>query len=142
MLAKKLIVAMTAIVIAAPAPMTGAQTYPTKPIRIVTSGVGGGTDFAARLIAHGLTSRFGQQVIVDNRASGVIPGEIVSKAAPDGYTLLLATGILWLLPFLQDKVPYDPVRDFAPVTLAVSSPNILVINPAVPANSVKELIAL
>ncbi len=118
------------------------QAYPTKPIRIVTSGVGGATDFVARLIAQGLTDNQSQQVIVDNRASGVIPGEIVFKAPPDGHTLLLATGILWLLPFLQDKVPYDPVQDFSPVTLAVSSPNILTVTPSLPAKSVKELIAL
>lgn len=117
------------------------QNYPNRPIRIVTSGVGGGTDFAARLIAHGLTGSLGQQVIVDNRASGVIPGAIVSKAPPDGYTLLLATGILWLLPFLQNNVPYDPVKDFSPITLAVSSPNILAVTPSLPVKSVKELIA-
>ena len=116
-----------------------AQNFPTRPIRIVTSGAGGGTDFAARLIAFGLTGSLGQQVIVDNRASGTIPGDIVSHAAPDGHTLLLATGILWLLPFLQEKVPYDPVKDFAPVTLAISSPNILVVHPAV-ATSVQDLI--
>jgi tripartite-type tricarboxylate transporter receptor subunit TctC len=121
---------------------TYAQKFPTKPIRIVTSGVGGGTDFVARLIAQGLTDNLNQQVIVDNRASGVIPGEIVYKAPPDGHTLLLATGILWLLPFLQDKVPYDAVKDFSPVTLAVSSPNILTVTPSLPAKSVKELIAL
>lgn len=119
-----------------------AQKFPTKPIRLVTSGAGGGTDFVARLIAHGLTESLGQRVIVDNRPSGVIPGEIVYQAAPDGYTLLLATGILWLLPFLQDNVPYDPVKDFSPVTLAVSSPNILTVTPSLPAKSVKELIAL
>ncbi len=117
------------------------QAFPTKPIRIVTSGAGGGTDFASRMIAQGLTENLNQQIVVDNRASGVIPGDIVHKAAPDGYTLLLATGILWLLPFLQDKVPYDPVKDFAPVTLAVSSPNILTVTPSLPVKSVKELIA-
>ena len=118
-----------------------AQNFPTKPIRIVTSGAGGGTDFVSRLIAHGLTENLSQQVIVDNRASGVIPGEIVFRAPPDGYTLLLATGILWLLPFLKDKMPYDPVKDFSPVTLAVSSPNILTVTPSLPVKSVKDLIA-
>jgi len=119
-----------------------AQNFPNRPVRIVTSGVGGGTDFVARLIAHGLTENLGQRVIVENRASGVIPGEIVFKATPDGHTLLLATGILWLLPLLQDKVPYDPVRDFAPVTLAANSPNIVTVTLLLPAKSVKELIAL
>ncbi|MBI3045093.1 MAG: tripartite tricarboxylate transporter substrate binding protein [Betaproteobacteria bacterium] len=119
-----------------------AQKFPTKPIRLVTSGAGGGTDFVARLIAHGVSESLGQRIIVDNRPSGVIPGEIVSQATPDGYTLLLATGILWLLPYLQDNVPYDPVKDFSTVTLAVSSPNILTVTKSLPAKSVKELIAL
>jgi len=119
------------------------QSYPDKPIRIVTGGVGGGSDFTARVIAAGLTNNIGQQVIVDNRSASVIPGQIVSKAPPDGYTLILAPGILWLLPFLQgSQVPFDPVRDFAPVTLAVTTPNVLVVNPVVAASSVKELIAL
>lgn len=118
-----------------------AQEFPTRPMRIVTSTVGGTTDLVARLIAQGLTASLGQQVIVDNRPTGIIPGEIVVKAPPDGYTLLFHGGSLWLMPLLQ-KVPFDPVRDLAPVTLAVSTPNIVVVNPAVPAKTIKELIAL
>ena len=118
-----------------------AQTYPTKPVRIVTSEPGGGNDFAARSIAPGLTASLGQQVLVDNRPAGVIPGQIVAKAAPDGHTLLLTTGLLWILPLIQ-SVPFDPVRDFAPVILTASTPNILVTHPSLPVKSVRDLIAL
>src|SRR5690348_14103791 len=83
------------------------QNYPSKPIRIVTSGVGGGNDFAARLIATGLTPNLGQQVIVENRAggSGIIAAQTVSNAPPDGYALLLYTGSIWTLPYLRSNVP-------------------------------------
>lgn len=118
------------------------QNYPTKPIRIVTAEVGGSQDVAARILAQGLTGPLGQQVIVDNRASGVIPGEIVAKARADGYTLLLYAGTFWLQPFVRKHVPYDPVKDFSPITLVVVSPSVLVVHPSVPAQSVKELIAL
>src|SRR5690348_3589983 len=100
------------------------QMYPIKPIRIVTTESGGASDVAARLIAPGLVMGLGQQVIVDNRASGVIPGQIVSKAAPDGYTLLLYGSGFWIGPLMQARTPYDTVRDFSPITLLVSSPNI------------------
>src|SRR2546429_8378074 len=80
-----------------------AQSFPNKPVRIVTVEVGGGADFTARLIAHGLTAEFGQPVIVENRPSAVIAGEIVAKASPDGYTVLLNGLSHWLLPFLQDN---------------------------------------
>ena len=118
-----------------------AQDFPARPVRIVTATVGGTTDLVARLIAQGLTSSLGQQVIVDNRPPGIIPGEIVVKAPPDGYTLLFHGSSLWMMPLLQ-KVPFDPVKDLAPVTLASSTPNIVVVNPAVPAKTIKELIAL
>lgn len=119
-----------------------AQLQPGKPIRIVTSGIGGGTDFAARQVASGLTASLGQPVIVENRGSSVVPGDTVAKAQPDGHTLLVTSGgILWVLPFYQ-KVPYDPVKDFAPVTIVASFPSVLAINASVPANSVKEFIAL
>jgi tripartite-type tricarboxylate transporter receptor subunit TctC len=118
-----------------------AQEFPTRPVRIVTSAVGGTTDLVARLVAQGFTASLGQQVIVDNRPTGIIPGEIVVKAPPDGYTLLFHGSSLWMMPLLQ-KVPFDPVKDLAPVALAVSTPNIVVVNPAVPAKTIKELIAL
>lgn len=115
-----------------------AQTYPHKPIRIVTSPPGGGNDFAARVIAQGLAGSLGQQVIVVNR-SGVIPAETVAKASPDGYTMLLAAGNLWITPLLQ-KTTYDPLLDFSPITWATNSPNVLVVHPSLPIRSVKELI--
>ena len=131
--------AVLAVLLAQP---VNGQLQPNKPIRIVTSGFGGGTDFAARQLATGLTASLGQQVIVENRGSSVVPGEIVSKAPPDGHTLLFTSGgILWVLPFFQ-KVPYDAVKDFDPVALTASFPAILAVNASVPANSVKELIAL
>ncbi len=117
-----------------------AQAYPTKPIRIVTGGTGGGGDFISRLLASGLAVTLGQQVIVDNRG-GVVPGEIVSQAAPDGYTLLCYPGSLWIGPLLQ-KTPYEPLKDFAPVSMVVRSPSILVVHPSLPVRSVKELVAL
>ncbi len=123
--------------------ITSAQHFPNKPVRVVTAETGGGPDFVARLIAQNLTVSLGQQVIVENRGgSGIIPAQLVAQALPDGYTLLLYSSALWLLPFMRDNVPYDAVRDFSPVTLAVSSPNILVIHPSIAANSVKDWIAL
>ena len=124
------------------ASLVAAQTYPNKPVRIVTAGVGGGSDFASRLIAQGISGGLGQQVIVDNRPSGVIPGEVVAKAAPDGYTLLVSSNVLWLEPYLHQKAHYDALRDFLPITAVGRSPNILVVHPSLPVKSVKDLIAL
>jgi tripartite-type tricarboxylate transporter receptor subunit TctC len=117
------------------------QTFPERPLRIVTSQAGGGNDVQARAIGRGLTDALGQQVIVDNRPSGVIPGDIVSKATPNGYTLLFYNNALWTGPLMQ-KTPYDPVRDFAPVVTCTVGPNILVVNNSLPVKSVQELIAL
>ncbi len=116
-----------------------AQEFPSKPIRIMTADAGGGADFAARTIAQGITSPLGQPVIVDNR--GIISAELVGKAPGDGYTLVLFASPLWLGPLMQ-KANYDPVHDFAPVTLVASSPLILTVHPTIAAGSVKELIAL
>jgi tripartite-type tricarboxylate transporter receptor subunit TctC len=116
------------------------QNYPNKPIRIVTSEPGGGSDFTARVLAQGLTVSLGQQVIVDNRAGTITATQIMTKAAADGYTLLSYNNSLWTLPLLQ-KMFYDPVRDFSPIILATRSPNILVVHPSVPVHSVRELIA-
>ena len=129
-------IAVTVISVAVPA-----QDYPTRPIRIVTSEAGGGNDLQARLVAKGLTAALGQQVIVENRPSGVIPGDIVAKANPNGYTLLLYNNTFWIGPLLQ-VTPYDPLKDFAAVTTVAVSPNILVVNQSLPVKSVKELIAL
>ena len=117
------------------------QGFPTRPVRVVTAAVGGTTDLVARVIAQGLTASLGQQVIVDNRPTGIIPGETVVKAAPDGYTLLFHASSLWMMPLLQ-KVPFDPVKDLAPITLATSTPYLVVVHPTVPAKTIKELIAL
>jgi len=118
------------------------QAYPNKPIRIVTAEIGGSQDVAARILSQGLSGPLGQQVIVDNRASGVIPGEIVARARPDGYTLLVYAGTFWLQPLVRKNVPYDPVKDFSPITLVVVSPSVLVVHPSLAVHSVKELIAL
>lgn len=117
------------------------QPFPSKPLRIVTGGAGGGNDVVARLIAQGLTASLGQQVVVDNRPSGVIPGEVVSKSAPDGHTMLVSGSSFWILPLFQPS-PYDPVKDFSPITLAVSTPNILAVHRSLPVDNVKQLIAL
>jgi len=118
------------------------QNFPIKPIRVVASEPGGGGDFVARLIAQGMSGGLGQQVLVDNRGGSVIiPAEIVAKAPADGYTLLLIGSTLWIEPLMR-KTPYDPVRDFAPVSWVVGSPNILVVHPSLPVKSVKDLVAL
>jgi tripartite-type tricarboxylate transporter receptor subunit TctC len=118
------------------------QTFPSKPIRIVTSDAGGGGDIVARAIAPAMSSALGQPVIVDNRAGGTIAGDFVAKSIPDGHTLIYYGNTLWLLPLMRERVPYDTVRDFAPISLAVTLPNILVVHPSLPVKSVKELIAL
>ena len=132
-------------VAALPAP-AWAQQYPSRPIRmIVPFPPGGASDVMARTIGQKLTQRWGQQTIIDNRpgAGGSIAGEIAARAAPDGHTLFFAASAqLAVNPALYSKVPYDPVRDFAPVILAGTGPNILVANPALGARSLKELIAL
>jgi tripartite-type tricarboxylate transporter receptor subunit TctC len=123
-----------------------ADTYPSKPVRfIVPFAPGGGTDVTARVIAQKLSEALGKPVVVDNRggAGGVIGAEMVAKSPPDGYTIMLGSpGPLTINPALQSKLPYDTLRDFAPVSLATISPFVLTVNPGVPASSVKELIAL
>ena len=120
-----------------------AQDYPNKPVHIITAAPGGNVDLAARLIAQGLSGSLGQQVIVDNRGGiATVAADLVAKASPDGYTLLFYGRDIWIFPFLKKDLDYDPVRDFAPITLAVSAPSILVVHPSVPAKSVEELIAL
>ncbi len=116
------------------------QDYPSKPIRIVTSVAGGGSDFMARQIAQGLTASLGQPVTIDNRASATV-GETGSKTAADGYTLTVQGASLWLTPMLQ-PMTYDIDRDFAPITLVARDAFILTVHPSLPVKSVKELIAL
>ncbi|HSQ04038.1 MAG TPA: tripartite tricarboxylate transporter substrate binding protein [Burkholderiales bacterium] len=117
-----------------------AQQYPTKPIRVITTVTGGGNDLVARLVQPKLTERLGEQIVIDNRGS--IGPEIVAREKPDGYTLLIAGGNLWALQFLRKSVAWDAEKDFAPITLAVTLPNLVVVHPALPVKSVKELLAL
>ena len=132
--------------VAATLPTSFAQgTYPTHPIRfVVTTAPGGGLDRFSRLLARELTARAGQQVIVDNRpgAGTTIGTAAVAKAKPDGYTVLLNTSAFAISPAIYQKLPYDALRDFSPITLAASSPNLMVVHPSVPVTSVKEMIAL
>jgi tripartite-type tricarboxylate transporter receptor subunit TctC len=123
-----------------------AQTYPEKPIRwIVANAPGSSANIVARLVGQKLGESLGKQVVVDNRpgAGGVIGTEAAAKAAPDGYTIALATSANFAYAVsLRSKLPYDPVNDFMAVTLIASSPFVLVVHPSVPAKSVKELLAL
>jgi tripartite-type tricarboxylate transporter receptor subunit TctC len=123
-----------------------AQTYPSKPVRmIVPFPAGGATDIVGRLIAQKLSETWGQQVIVDNRggAGGTIGSDVAAKSPPDGYTMLLGTSSTHAVaPSLYSKLPYDPVRDFAPVTLAATATILLAVHPSLPARNVKDLVAL
>ena len=119
-----------------------AQEYPSRVIRLVTSEAGGGSDLAARILTPLLSGNLGQPVVVENRGGGVIAGEVVAKAPPDGHTLLVYGNTFWLLPLMRANVSYDPVRDFLPVSLMAMTPSVLVIHPSMPVNSVSALIAL
>jgi tripartite-type tricarboxylate transporter receptor subunit TctC len=122
-----------------------AQPYPNRPIRMLVPFPAGGTvDFFARVVSTRLSEALGQPVLVENRAGagGNIATEAVAKSAPDGYTLLMGSEIVAINTSLYSKLGYDPVKDLAPVTLVGTVPNILIVTPSVPANSVKELIAL
>lgn len=122
-----------------------AQTYPARPIRlIVPFPPGGSNDIVGRMIAAQLGERLGQSVVVDNRggAGGTIGTDIAAKAAPDGYTLLLISVAHAFNPAMYKKLPYDPEKSFAPIGLVAAGPVALMVHPSVPANSVKELIAL
>lgn len=116
-----------------------AQAWPAKPLRIVTVAPGSANDLVARLIAQELRPVLGQPVIVDNR--GTIAAEVVARAPADGYTLLLYGSAVWLSPFIRSSTPFDPVKDFAPLTLVASSPNVVVSHPSLPVKSARELIA-
>jgi len=138
----RVVAALTAVAFSA---VIHAQTYPNKVIRIVVPyPPGGGADITARPIAQMLSERWGQPVVIENRggASGMIGADIVAKAPPDGYTIMVsASAEVALNVALFPKMPYDPVRDFAPITLATVTPLALVVHPSVPVKSVKEYIA-
>ncbi|MGZ5174075.1 MAG: tripartite tricarboxylate transporter substrate binding protein [Burkholderiales bacterium] len=122
-----------------------AQSYPDHPVRVVVPfPAAGGTDILARLLVQRMAERLGANFVIDNRAGagGTIGTEIVAKATPDGYTILVASSSHTINPSVYKKIGYDPARDFAPVTLIASGPGLLVVHPSVPAKNVKELIAL
>lgn len=122
-----------------------AQNYPSKTIRlIVPFAAGGSTDVIARILAPKLTEAWGQQIIVDNRPGGntTIATELVARAAPDGHTLLVTPAPFTVVPSVMTKLPYDPAKDFEPITLINTTPMGLVVHPGVPAKNLKELIAL
>jgi tripartite-type tricarboxylate transporter receptor subunit TctC len=138
----------TAVVVltALGASAAAAQGYPTKPVRLIAPyPAGGSSDLVARVVAQKFSDRYGQQFVVDNRAGagGVLGTEMAARAAPDGYTLLLGNiAPLAISPAMQPKLGFDPLKDFAPVSMLATGPTVLVVNPAVPAKSVKELIVL
>ncbi|HZN27530.1 MAG TPA: tripartite tricarboxylate transporter substrate binding protein [Burkholderiales bacterium] len=122
-----------------------ATNYPSRPIRVIVPfAPGGGLDISTRLIAQKLTEKWGQNIVVDSRpgAATIVGTEIASKAAPDGYTLLMITTTFAINPGLYPKLPYDPVKDFTPVTQLNSQPNVVVVTPSFPGKSVKDLMAL
>jgi len=123
-----------------------AQSWPTKPIRLLVGfAPGGGTDIVARAIAPKMSEILGQQVVVENRsgAAGTIAADLTAKAAPDGYTLLMGhSNSNAIAPFVLQSLPYDPATDFTPITYIGYVPNVLVVHPSIPANSVAELVAL
>jgi tripartite-type tricarboxylate transporter receptor subunit TctC len=138
---KRLLLGLVALLVAAPAL---AQSYPTKPIRLVVGySPGGGNDLIARIVATRLQEKLGQPVVVDNKpgAASILAAELVAKAPPDGYTLLMApSGPLTINPAVYSKLPYDPVKDFAPISLLAEFPLMLVVGADQPIRSVKELV--
>ncbi|MGZ5223216.1 MAG: Bug family tripartite tricarboxylate transporter substrate binding protein [Burkholderiales bacterium] len=132
------IVAVAALVLTTG--MACGQEYPNRIIRIVTAAAGGGSDFIARIIAQGISGPLGQQIVVENRGTGVLAGEAAAKAPADGYTLTVQGGAFWIAPLLR-KTPYDPIRDFSPISLVVREVNILAVNPSLPVQSVGDFIA-
>jgi len=137
--------ALLAAAVLAGAAAADAQNYPSRPVKLVVPfPPGGPLDATGRLIAQKLTDAWSQPVVVENKpgAGGNIGADLVAKSAPDGYTILLgALSTHAVNPTLYANMPYDPVRDFVPITLLATTPNVLVVNPALPVNSVKELVA-
>jgi tripartite-type tricarboxylate transporter receptor subunit TctC len=140
--AKQLAIFTAALVAAAGA---AAQPYPNKPIRMIAiSAPGGGTDLLARTFAQGISDGLGQSVVIDNKpgGGGIIATETLAKAQPDGYTILMTNTSHSVLPSLHNKLPYDPIKDFAPVSLVALTHSLLLVNPSLPVKSIKELIDL
>ena len=125
--------------------MSSAQPYPTRPIRLVVSfAAGGGVDLVARLVGQKLSEAWNQQVVIDNRpgAGGNVSAELVAKSPADGYTIYMSSASVVVNASLYKSLPYDPLKDFAPVTLLVNAHNVLVAHPSLPAKNIRELIAL
>lgn len=143
---RRLCLQLVACALAASSVGVGAQSYPSKPIRlIVADAPGGAPDQLARLLAEKLSSGLGQQVIVDNRAGagGVLGAEVAAKSPADGHTLLLTTTAIYaILPNLRKNLPYDPVKDFTPISRIATASNVLVVNNSLPARNIAELIKL
>ena len=116
-----------------------AEDYPAKPVRLITSDVGGAGDFVSRNLAPGLATALGQQIVIENRPA--YAAELVARAAPDGYTLLLYGPTVWITPLVR-KSGWEPLKDFAPIGLTVRAPNLLVVTPTLPIKSVKDLVSL
>jgi tripartite-type tricarboxylate transporter receptor subunit TctC len=141
-----LLITLIAAAAGLPCPAISADApWPQRPVRIVVpQSPGGLTDLTARLIGPRLAERLGQPVVVDNRpgAGSMVGTDLVAKAAPDGYTLVVVPSSITIIPSMYKQVPFDPLRDFAPITTLTSYPNLVVVPPSVPATSLKELIAL
>ena len=135
-----------ALALAASPPIAAQDAWPNRPVRIVVPfAAGGATDVVARALAKDLSELWGQPVVIDNRggAGGNIGADVVAKSTPDGYTILMASGsILTVNPHIYAKLPFDAKKDFIPVTNVASGPQLVVVHPSVPANNVKELVAL
>ena len=141
----KNVLALAGLALLIYAPLSSAQTFPTKLIRIISPyPPGGGNDTLARTIAPKLAENLRQQVIVDNRpgANTIVGAEVLARSAPDGYTIILLPNVHAINPHLYPKLPYDPVKDFAPISLVGSSPLVLALHPSVPAKDVRGLVAL
>jgi len=140
------IMCLVLVMLAVSCAPVGAQTYPNRPVRMISPyPPGGGTDAVARIVAQALTDQLGQQVVVDSRggANGAIGTEIAAKSAADGYTLVLGNSATHaILPNLTQKLSYDAIKDFSPISLGALSDFVLVVHPSVPVRNVKELMAL
>jgi tripartite-type tricarboxylate transporter receptor subunit TctC len=139
-----LFLAMLSCLVVTVSSVQAQQPYPVRPIRlIVPSSPGGGTDITARIMTSKLSEVLGQQVIIENKAGAgtMIGSEAAARATPDGYTLLMGLSPLAINPAMYKKVTYDAIKDFAPISLVVKCPNVLIVNPSLPVKSVKELIA-
>lgn len=117
------------------------QSFPDKPIRIIVSAPGGGSDFVARLVSGGISGPLGQPVIVDYRGGGILSADYTSKAQADGYSLIVSGAVLWISPLML-KTPFEAERDFAPISLLVREINVVTVHPSLPVKSIKELVDL